>query len=486
MVWHTGKKLNGGQYTIERVLGQGGFGITYLARTTNNENVAIKTLNDEIQSDPNFVKHQSDIVEETLRLKTFSHTNIVKIHDLFIEDNRILGGLIPKNLLPCLVMEYIPGKDLLSVLQERGVLPEAEALKYIKQIGQALTIVHEQGLLHRDIKPQNIMLRNDGSAVLIDFGIAREFIQDKTALHTQFHTPGFAPPEQRDFLQTKRGAYTDIYALAATLYVLLTGELPQRNNSTLESPQTLNSLISDRVNQAIIKGMEWKPEDRPQSIEAWLKMLAPKKKKKSKSTKIKPTVVRSRYGSRWNNTLNTESWIWVLWSFVFWVVVSYVCMILPINSISNHLEVSASIRSMFLAFLTITIAIFAPSSEMELQECWEERPILWGIPGAIVGAIVGAVLGITSVHSYDSDYIDQHGFWIISTNIFVYIIMCSAVGSRTSSLISLILGFPSVILGKGKINLDSYFYFNEFVTSLVVIVASLLGIGLGWLMFVYI
>jgi eukaryotic-like serine/threonine-protein kinase len=119
MVWHTGKKLNGGQYTVERVLGQGGFGITYLAKNTNNEKVAIKTLNDEAQSRPDFIKLQEDLIEETKRLQKCVHPHIVKIYDLFLEQNLLLG-LIQKNILPCLVMEYIPGKIYLVLCKNEA------------------------------------------------------------------------------------------------------------------------------------------------------------------------------------------------------------------------------------------------------------------------------------------------------------------------------------------------------------------------------
>jgi serine/threonine protein kinase len=177
-----------------------------------------------------------------------------------------------------MVMEYIDGEDLGTLVENQGVFSETEALRYIQQIGEALTVVHDNGLLHRDIKPQNIMLRSGKSeAVLIDFGIAREFTPNLTKTHTKILSDGFAPIEQYD-ARAKRGAFTDVYALAATLYSVLTGELPTISpmraiGTELAEAKKINSSISDKVNQAIIKGMELKPENRSQSINEWLSLL---------------------------------------------------------------------------------------------------------------------------------------------------------------------------------------------------------------------
>jgi eukaryotic-like serine/threonine-protein kinase len=264
MAWLSGQQLQDGKYTIEKELGEGGFGITYLARDHHGNLVVIKTLNNTVQKRSDFAKFQQDFLNEAIKLAKCSHPHIVQIHEVINED-----------ALWCMVMEYIDGEDLGSLVENQGVLSEAEALGYIQQIGEALTVVHNNGLLHRDIKPQNIMLRSGKSeAVLIDFGIAREFRPNLTGTHTQMLAPGFAPIEQYD-ARAKRGAFTDVYALAATLYSLLTGELPpiapmRAIGTEMEEAKKINSSISDKVNQAIIKGMEIKPENRPQSVQDWL------------------------------------------------------------------------------------------------------------------------------------------------------------------------------------------------------------------------
>ncbi|MEB3339498.1 serine/threonine-protein kinase [Okeania sp.] len=210
--WQPGTLLNNRRYSIEKILGQGGFGITYLARENyTKKKVVIKTLNYQVQKLPNFDYFQDKFREEAEQLKRCQHKNIVKFYNSFQESK-----------LYCIVMEYIEGDNLLVVINKQGTLPEQKALNYIRQIANALTVVHNPNILHRNIKPENIILRrNKEEVILIDFGIAREFIPNQTNSFTQFYTPGYAPIEQYT-RKHKPGQYTDIYALAATLYFLLT------------------------------------------------------------------------------------------------------------------------------------------------------------------------------------------------------------------------------------------------------------------------
>ncbi|MEH1943541.1 MAG: serine/threonine-protein kinase [Nostoc sp.] len=273
MVWNAGKSLFGGRYIIERQLGEGGIGITYLASNQRNQLRVIKTLKEEILNHPAWILHRNklrqDFRDEAVRLAVCNHPHIVQIETIFDEGN-----------LPCMVMEYIEGEDLGQRVRRIGVLSEAEALLYIRQIGDALTLIHSKGLLHRDLKPRNIMIRIEKSeAVLIDFGIAREFIPNTIQRHTVYRTPGFAPPEQYES-EAPRGEYIDIYALAATLYNLLTAVIPtsaddRRHNINLEPPKYFNPNISNRVNQAIMCGMDLDSTYRPQSVQEWLDLLVP-------------------------------------------------------------------------------------------------------------------------------------------------------------------------------------------------------------------
>lgn len=269
MAWPQGKILQNGEYIIEGVLGRGGFGITYLATARRNQNqVAIKTVNDSVQSSKDFTKCQQEFEKEARRLQKCSrHRHIVWLDDIIQEGS-----------VCCIVMEFVGGETLATYVTRKGALSEEEALMYIRQIGEALILVHQNGLLHRDVNPRNIMLRaNKHEAVLIDFGIAREFIPDKTQSHTRYVSDGYAPPEQH-VRKRKRGAYTDIYALSATLYFLVTGQEPlpaldRLYGEPLAPPRQLKRNISEKTNGAILKGLELDPEARPQHMEEWLNLL---------------------------------------------------------------------------------------------------------------------------------------------------------------------------------------------------------------------
>ncbi|MEG4027772.1 MULTISPECIES: serine/threonine-protein kinase [unclassified Microcoleus] len=284
MVWTPGQRLNGDRYIIERKLGEGGFGITYLAqKAQNRQRVVIKTLKDDLLRDPNFAWFRDKFRDEALLLSLCRHPNIVQIDNYFTHGN-----------LPCIAMEYVAGEDLWKWVERRGILSETEALNYIRKAGEAVIVVHEKGLLHRDIKPQNIMVRDNQDAVLIDFGLARGFIPDRTQQMTFGFTHGFAPPEQYGEIG-RFAEYTDVYALAATLYYLLTITPPtaafmRALNHPLKPPFQINPNISDAVHQAIMKGMEMDATKRPQSVQKWLAMLPQSPGNRGQRGGVSPTI----------------------------------------------------------------------------------------------------------------------------------------------------------------------------------------------------
>jgi serine/threonine protein kinase len=277
----TGKTLQGGKYTLEQLLGRGGFGITFKASHHYlGQTVVIKTLNPELQGQPEFLKLKQQFQGEGRRLALCVHPNIVRVSDFFIEDD-----------VPYLVMDYIPGQTLDEVVFPNHPLPEALAIHYIRQIAAALQVVHQNGLLHRDVKPQNIILRQGTQeVVLIDFGIAREFTPGITQTHTSIISEGYAPIEQY-IAQEKRTPATDVYGLAATLYAMLTAQVPiasiLRNRRPMPAPRDLQPQLSGATNQAVMRGMAVETQYRPGTIAEWLTLLP------SEATLSEPTSTSS-------------------------------------------------------------------------------------------------------------------------------------------------------------------------------------------------
>jgi WD40 repeat protein/predicted Ser/Thr protein kinase len=275
-----GTKLFGGKYSVGKVLGQGGFGITYMgADTVLSRPVAIKELFPEgcqrngttVQParipPSDFSSMKQKFLEEARLLASLNHPGIVKVYDFFEENNTAY-----------MVMEYLRGKSLAKLVEERGgALSEQEAVGYILKVCEALEVVHKAGYLHRDIKPENIIVCGDGRVVLVDFGAARSFMAGRTGRMTVLLTPGFAPLEQYAE-QAKRGAYTDIYALGATLYYLLTGQVPvsaadRFSGVELRSVREINGRVSRQVEEAVMKAMAMRVEERPQSVEEFVRLL---------------------------------------------------------------------------------------------------------------------------------------------------------------------------------------------------------------------
>ena len=262
-----GKVLQGGKYTLEEPIGQGGFGVTFRAiHHYLNQTVVIKTLNPTTQSNPQYAEFEQQFRDEARRLAACVHPNIVRVNDFFIEDN-----------VPYLVMDYIPGQNLEQVVFPDHPLTEAIAIHYIRQIGAALQTVHQNGLLHRDVKPQNILLRQGTQeVVLIDFGIAREFTPGATQTHTSLISSGYAPIEQY-VAHEKRTPATDVYGLAATLYALLTAQIPVasilRDRQPMPAPRDLQPYLSPAVNQAVMRGIAVEVRYRPGTIAEWLSLL---------------------------------------------------------------------------------------------------------------------------------------------------------------------------------------------------------------------
>ena len=268
--------LQGGKYRIERVLGQGGFGITYLAVQTSLErNVAIKEffMKDFCSRDNTIMTTGSTkiveqcrkkFIKEARNLARLSHPNIIGVIDVFEENDTVYY-----------VMPYLTGGSLEDHVKKHGTLSESEAMKYVRQIASALKYMHEeQHICHYDVKPTNILLDNKGNAVLIDFGISKNY--DDSG-HETTTTPigmseGYAPIEQYQQNVEEFSSVSDVYALGATLYFLLHGKRPV---SAVHRASGTELMISEHLSQEI-KGlindsMKVSKLERAKSVDVFLK-----------------------------------------------------------------------------------------------------------------------------------------------------------------------------------------------------------------------
>jgi len=274
-------------YQIDGVLGQGAFGITYLATDVNLQiRVAIKEYfprEFSARSSRNTVrpsgsKEENDFFEwgrerflsEARILARLDHPNIVAVR-----------RLLEANQTAYLVMDYCDGRPLDEIIESDGPLGSSSFDKLLWPILDALEHVHKAGLIHRDVKPANIFVRSDGSPVLLDFGAARNDISQHSKSVTSLATAGYAPLEQYD-TRGNQGPWSDIYGFSATLYRTLTGERPPDaagrvlKDSLEPLSKRLNGKHEGRILQAIDKGLAILPEARPQSVAAWRSLFGGK------------------------------------------------------------------------------------------------------------------------------------------------------------------------------------------------------------------
>lgn len=286
--------LQGGKYRIERVLGQGGFGITYLAiQVSLDRKIAIKELfiggsgqaiNDRrgnlvvvtnSANQASFNQQKEKFKKEALRLANLNHPNLVKVHEFFEENGTAYY-----------VMDYIEGESLRTKLNREGALSESLVLKYLQQLLPALDTAHRQSIWHLDIKPENIMVDRYGHVYLIDFGASKHIEQNST-LTTSLglaYTKGYCPPEladltyESDLVQALKeiGPWTDIYALGATMYNLLTDSIPPSSNRLYKDGRnafSFPSSISSKTQNLIVQMMKVNRNERPQSVQNIIKVF---------------------------------------------------------------------------------------------------------------------------------------------------------------------------------------------------------------------
>lgn len=258
----TGKVLDN-RYEILEQVGGGGMALVYRARDLYlNRTVAIKILREQLTSDEEFV---SRFRREAQAVASLSHNNIVSIYDVGHVNN-----------IYYLVMEMVEGQNLKKIIKEKGPLPLERAVDIAKQICDALEHAHEHQIIHRDIKPHNIIITNGGVVKVTDFGIARA-VSTATVTHTgniMGSVHYFSPEQARGEIADER---SDIYSLGVVIYEMLTGELPFDGESPISialkkiqndpvSPRQLNSEISEALEKVILLAMDKDPHKRFQTV----------------------------------------------------------------------------------------------------------------------------------------------------------------------------------------------------------------------------
>ncbi len=279
-----GTYLQGDKYRIIRALGSGGFGITYLAehelaerkvcikeffpkefynRDDNSRSISLGSKGSAAIMDA----YKAKFIKEAKTIARLKHPNIIHIHDVFEENNTAYY-----------VMEYIEGESLSDLVKRSGALVEAEAVRYIRSVAEALGYIHERKIMHLDVKPANVMLNSeDGQVVVIDFGLSKQYDEEG---HQTSSTPvgisaGFAPMEQYQQGGVKEfSPETDIYSLGATLYYLVTGQVPPQAVCVAdEGLPELPAHLSSGVRNAIERSMTFQRKHRPHSAKEFLALL---------------------------------------------------------------------------------------------------------------------------------------------------------------------------------------------------------------------
>ena len=292
------------RYIVGKVIGYGGFGVTYIGWDSRLEKrVAIKEYmpsefstrmpgRSQVSIFGGVKKDQFDsglkkFVEEAKRLSKFQkEEGIVKIYDCISENDTAY-----------IIMEYLEGETLSEKLKRDKVLSERDAINILTPVMNSLEAVHEEGIIHRDIAPDNIFITKDGKVKLIDFGAARFATTSYSRSLTVIIKPGYSAEEQYRS-KSDQGPYTDVYSLAATLYKMITGETPpdalerrakieNAKKDILQEPHKLNKNISLVTENAILNALNIRIEDRTPTIQKFIKDLKSEEPVKRVYGKIK-------------------------------------------------------------------------------------------------------------------------------------------------------------------------------------------------------
>lgn len=272
----------GNKYLIGRILGSGGFGITYLGLDVSlNRRVAVKEyIPNELASrsrdglsiicnSPNdqepFNYGLRRFFKEGEMIAKFDHPNIVRAYEVF-----------ESNGTAYLVMEFLEGKTLRAFLDSESCFPEDKAIAILTFVFDALRVLHDRQVVHRDIKPDNVYLTTEGRTLLLDFGGAKEIVGEHSKSMTAIFSHGYAAPEQYLGDEAKAGPWTDVYGAAALLYRVITGNKPPSALERYGESQPLNwqgKPVSISTQNAVERAMRLKPEERTRTVRAFQEEL---------------------------------------------------------------------------------------------------------------------------------------------------------------------------------------------------------------------
>ena len=257
-----GSRIND-RYEIEKLIGEGGMANVYLAHDTIlDREVAVKVLRGDLAGDEKFVRR---FQREALNASSLSHPNIVEIYDVDEDDGNFF-----------IVMEYIEGKTLKQLIRKRGVLTLPETIDIMLQLIDALAVAHDSYIIHRDIKPQNIMIKESGLVKITDFGIATALNSAQlTQTNSVMGSVHYLPPEQA----SGKGSTirSDIYSLGIMMFEMLTGRVPYKGDSAVEialkhikeplpDVRKLNPVVPQSVENIVLKATAKNPKNRYRDV----------------------------------------------------------------------------------------------------------------------------------------------------------------------------------------------------------------------------
>ncbi|MGD1991923.1 MAG: right-handed parallel beta-helix repeat-containing protein [Anaerolineae bacterium] len=272
MILETGELIDG-RYRVVELLAQGGMGAVYRGWDTRlRRPVALKEMKPQPGIEKELLEQlRQQFEHEAQLLATLSHPNLVRVTDYFAWEEK-----------QYLVMDYVEGEDLAERIHRQGAQPQAQVLHWSDQLLDALAYCHKRGILHRDVKPRNIIITPDERAILVDFGLVKLWNPEAPETRTAMRgagTPEYSPPEQYDGGMGHTDPRSDIYSLGATLYHAVTGQAPptatrrMANPASFKPPRQINAALNPATEEAILKAMEVSMERRFQTARAMRQAL---------------------------------------------------------------------------------------------------------------------------------------------------------------------------------------------------------------------